>query len=345
MIKFFSKNKKNDEVSRLIISDSLKKNTVENKSRLKISPSLKRTLNLEEKASVITIKSENKVFENKRDILFLEKYIDSKEKGKNTNNAVYGIDDQFLSEYGSKFNAAEYLSHTFNDGGSGITITYNEPKGSSLSLEERKYRAHHDFRITLRSTKDLSTEEAISFTKAVINEANKRGLALGAKNFLEHDFLILYLDKEHLSDMIDILEKLKDESKFGMLVSNATKHFGNIQPFSATISDSPYYGISMAHPEPRAGFESRLSSFYGATGEGATFNGYMSKIVDDAYDNLIKTNKKVNPENLYDEIVKQHNLYMLGVEQSDLPLWMNRRNYMEYKNNIAHELSNNEFHK
>ena len=70
IIKFFSRNKKNDDVSRLIISDSLKKNTVENKSRLKISPSLKRTLNLEEKASVITIKSENKVFENKRDILF-----------------------------------------------------------------------------------------------------------------------------------------------------------------------------------------------------------------------------------------------------------------------------------
>lgn len=101
----------------------------------------------------------------------------------------------------------------------------------------------------------------------------------------------------------------------------------------------------MAHPEPRAGFESGLSNFYGAIGEGATFNGYMSKIVDDAYDNLIKTNKKVNPEDLYDEIVKQHNLYMLGVEQSDLPLWMNRRNYMEYKNNIAHELSNNEFHR
>ena len=219
--------------------------------------------------------------------------------------------------------------NTFNDNGSGIQISGKEKR---LSPSEQMVRGCFDYRITMRNSNDITTEEAINFINTLVSEARKRGLSLRAKNYWEADAFILYCDKEYLYGTVKLLEDLSDGNKYGETVSNATKHFGALQPFSAALRNDSYYGISMAHSELAYGDETRIKGFYGAFGD--TFNGYIEKALKNVYVGLRgKYNGNadmIDVDEFYNELVKYHKKYMLGDVDKDIPLWMNRRNYIEY---------------
>lgn len=219
--------------------------------------------------------------------------------------------------------------NTFNDNGSGIQISGKERK---LSPSEQRVRGCFDYRITMRNSNDITTEEAISFINTLVSETNRRGLSLRAKNYWEADAFILYCDKEYLYETVKLLEDLSDSNIYGETVSNATKHFGALQPFSASLRNDSYYGISMAHSELAYGDETKIKGSYGAFGD--TFNGYIEKALDNVYAKLCgKYNGNadmIDVDEFYNELVKYHKKYMLGGVNKDIPLWMNRRNYVEY---------------
>ena len=222
-------------------------------------------------------------------------------------------------------------------------VKYGDEGGIIISGREKKYlseelrtRGKFDYRITMRGSSEMVTGEALAFTDTLVAEANKRNLTIRMKDPWTHDAVILYVDKEDLLGTVKMLEDLKNTNKYGKLVSDATKHFGDSIAFGAVIGDNNYYGISMAHSELEYGRgPSKLMGYYGG-GFGNTFGSYMeSECVDKTYDYLLnKYNgdvSKITIDEMYDGIVRRHHKYMMGSYDTDLPLWMNRRNYQEAK--------------
>ncbi len=298
----------------------------------------------------------NKEFETKRNLGFLNRYIESirgvvKEYLNNTSKSsstnerhsflsgtntllqfIHQYKHQFgmysnSSEYGPNFDVERYAKSTFDDGFNGMEIT-------SKSLRTQ----FGDYRITFKSDVELTTDEAIAFVNTLIEEANREGLALRAKNAAvgsgESDFLILYLDEENLGKTVDLLERLKDGQKYGELVSNATKHFMASQPFTATVGENPYYGVSMAN----AGRNS-ASTISFSNRPISTFNQWIDILVERAYSSLIDsglTPDTITANSLYNEMLKLHSGYM-GSSNSEIPLWMNASNYNETINQLESE--------
>ena len=229
-------------------------------------------------------------------------------------------------------------------------IQYSDEAGVMVSGHERQYaseelasRGKFDYRITMRGSSEMVTDEAIAFANTLVSEANKRNLNIYMKDPWTHDAVILYVDKEELLNTVRLLEDLKDASKYGDKVSMATKHFGPTITFGAVISDNSYYGISMAHSELRYGRgPSKLVGSYGG-GFGSTFGSYMEdECLDKAYNQLLKKYNgdvdKITASEMYPLVVKLHREYMLGSDATDdIPLWMNRRNYFDAKNIIKNK--------
>ena len=230
-------------------------------------------------------------------------------------------------------------------GGQPLSETYfdssneriNAGKTHYLSAEEKGYRANFDYRVTIKNSSKLNYEDATAFTKTLFEELEKRGVGFAYKNHWESDAIILYVDENQLLDTVKVLEDLKDGTKYGQSVVNAINNFGLPISFGATISSNPYYGISMAHGEGRYGVVSKIKTSWGNVGEGATFNVYTQSVLfKNAYDNLLsKYNGNVDAitvDEMYDEILKLHREYMFGKGSTEnIPLWMNRRNYIDYK--------------
>ena len=230
-------------------------------------------------------------------------------------------------------------------GGNPLSETYfdssderiNAGKTHYLSTEEKGYRANFDYRVTIKNSSKLNYEDATAFTKTLFEELEKRGVGFAYKNHWESDAIILYVDENQLLDTVKVLEDLKDGTKYGQSVVNAINNFGLPISFGATISSNPYYGISMAHGEGRFGVVSKIKTSWGNVGEGATFNVYTQSVLfKNAYDNLLsKYNGNVDAitvDEMYDEILKLHREYMFGKGSTEnIPLWMNRRNYIDYK--------------
>ena len=230
-------------------------------------------------------------------------------------------------------------------GGNPLSETYfdssderiNAGKTHYLSTEEKGYRANFDYRVTIKNSSKLNYEDATAFTKTLFEELEKRGVGFAYKNHWESDAIILYVDENQLLDTVKVLEDLKDGTKYGQSVVNAINNFGLPISFGATISSNPYYGISMAHGEGRYGVVSKIKTSWGNVGEGGTFNIYTQSVLfKNAYDNLLsKYNGNVDAitvDEMYDEILKLHREYMFGKGSTEnIPLWMNRRNYIDYK--------------
>ena len=224
-------------------------------------------------------------------------------------------------------------------------VQYGDESGIMISGHEKQYtpqelssRGKFDYRITMRGSSEMVTEEARAFTNAVVKEANRRNLNIRMKDPWTHDAVILYIDKEELLETVKMLEDLKDIDKYGELVSGATKHFGPTIAFGAVVNDDNYYGISMAHSELRYGREpSKLMGSYGG-GFVSTFGRYIEdECLDKVYNELlVKYNgdiSKITVDEMYPMVVKKHREYMLGDKANDnIPFWMNRRNYLDAKN-------------
>ncbi len=187
-----------------------------------------------------------------------------------------------------------------------------------------------NYRITLRNSPYLKTNELIEFIKAFKKEANNRDLFVNCKVLFEaSDGIIFYVDKNSLPGAVKLLEDLKNESVYGTQVSNATKSFGDIQPFSATLSDDSYYSIAMHGVEPD---NPRILSTRGG-GLINTYNGHMDNCLKYVYDKLLaKHNQepsKIKPNEMYESLIEYHQRKMKVDEK--IPLWMNNRIYTEIK--------------
>lgn len=228
----------------------------------------------------------------------------------------------------------DYVSRYSHGGSGGKIISGTFKKRTNKEMANRGY---FDYRITIRNSPNITTEEAINFVDTLVREANKRNLNLRMKDLWEADAIILYCDVEDLYNTVKMLEDLTNEKEYGSLVSNATSHFGPVQAFSATISNNSYYGIAMAHSEGSFSNQNgRLVGYYGEN-PGNTFGGYIEdNILNVSYDILLKkyngNSDKISVDEMYNEMIKQHKEYMLGDKLSleDIPLWMNRRNYNDY---------------
>lgn len=250
----------------------------------------------------------------------------------------------FMYSYQLNFkDRSNVIRNTFNDEGSGIQISGTEKE---YTKEELSKRGKFDFRITLRNSNEITDEEAIAFIKTLVSEANDRKLNLRAKNYWEQDAFILYCDMNDLGGTVKLLNDLANNKKYGELVNSATKHFGEKQPFSVAPNANSYYGIAMAHCElPYNQKPMFLSTTYGQAVD--TFNGYIDTALNTVYSQL--SNKynndktKINAEEMWRELNNYHKKYMVGNEasNSNIPLWMNGRNYKELKENIAEKTNNN----
>lgn len=217
---------------------------------------------------------------------------------------------------------------------SGMQISGSKSAGRSSNMDNR---GNWDYRITMRGSHFTTPEEALAFTDTLVQEANKRGLNIRMKDPWTHDAVILYINKDELLDVVRMLEDLKDESKFGSLVSQAIKHFGPTMAYSARVSDDSYYGISMAHSEGEYGEEgSRLKGSYGGNPRD-TFGSYIEKMClmpayHELYNKYFGDISKISADEMYERVIRNHKKYMLGFPfaEEDLPLWMNRRNYQEF---------------
>ena len=263
-------------------------------------------------------------------------YLSAKKNGEVTllykepeQNELFDLDYVYEHSYGGS-------------GGAQISGTFKK-----RSDEEMANRGYFDYRITLRNSSDITTDEAVSFVDTLVSEANKRNLNLRMKDLWEADAVILYCDVEDLYGTVRLLEDLTNEKIYGSLVSNATKHFGEIQAFSASLRDDSYYGIAMAHSE--GSFDNqvgRLTGYYGGN-PGNTFGGYMEDGLNSIYDSLMNKyngdSSKITVDEMYDKFIKYHRKYMLGDTLSDIPLWMNRRNYNDFcsKVNINNNINDN----
>ncbi len=206
-----------------------------------------------------------------------------------------------------------------------------------FTQEQLLSRGKYDYRITMRGSNKISTEEALAYVDALIREANNRKLNIRMKDQWTHDAVILYVNQEELLSTVRMLEDLRNDTSYGTLVQDAIKHFGPIMPFGATISKDSYYSIGMAHSEGEFGkVSSQLRGSYGGN-FGNTFGGYIEDTcLAPTYDSLLaKYNgdaSKITVDEMYNGAVNRHKMYMLGNTNENIPLWMNRRNYTDYKN-------------
>ena len=260
----------------------------------------------------------------RRDKMAIQRYLELKKQGIKSMH-------YYFPQPNAKMNIFEAIQYGDE---SGMMISGHEKAYTPLELQSR---GKFDYRITMRGSSEIITEEAKAFTNAVVSEANKRNLNIRMKDPWTHDAVILYIDKEELLETVKMLEDLKDATRYGELVSRATQHFGPTIAFGAVVNSDNYYGISMAHSELQYGREpSKLMGSYGG-GFGNTFGRYMEdECLDKAYDELSsKYNgdiSRITVDEMYPMIIKKHREYMLGDKANDdIPLWMNRRNYLDAK--------------
>lgn len=246
------------------------------------------------------------------------------------NGFMYAYDDAWLNN--TVLNGPKVLEQTPNGDGGAMISGEEKP----LSSEERKYRSIFDYRITIRNSDKITTDEAIAFVNSLIKESKERKLTLRAKNYWETDAFILYCDQDNLYGTVEMLNDLAHNQKYGELVNRATKHFGDIQPFAGYL-EGAYYGIAFAHPEGEYGKVSITTGSFGNAGMGGTFNGYMDFVLDSVYSALLEKyggdTNKISVDEMYDGIRKYHSVYMFGNVDMDCPLFMNRRNYNELLEN------------
>ena len=264
------------------------------------------------------LSEENSIYNNtERDLKRIQEFINAK---KNNN-----IDSFMYKESYGENSVDGWLIQTSVDPTKSsnafiISNTGNLPESDSIV----------NYRITLRNSKNLVTNDVLAFIQAFQNEAKQRKTYIRCKVIFEQaDGIIFYTDKENLLETVKILEDLKNEQKYGANVINAIKNFGRTQPFAATLGDDAYYSIAMRGTEPKS---SRLKSTIGG-GLSETFNEYMNDILNQAYNHLLsKYNNDANritATELYDEIIAYHTQRM-GVGET-IPLWMNNRIYQELK--------------
>lgn len=253
----------------------------------------------------------------------------------------------YLNLRNSGFNSAHYYFEGNNSNmDTAKASKYGDEAGVMISGVERRYspeelsmRGKFDYRITMRGSNKMTTEEALAFTDTLVREARLRHLNVRMKDPWTHDAVILYVYQDELLEVVKLLEELRNSHKYGDLVESATNHFGKIIPYSATVNDEAYYGISMAHSELRYNDSPRrLMGSYGG-GFGDTFGSYIENVcLNKTYDELISKyhgdKNKITVNEMYQGLIIKHKNYMLGNSESDIPLWMNRRNYMDAKKNI-----------
>ncbi len=190
-----------------------------------------------------------------------------------------------------------------------------------------------NYRITLRNSDTLKEEYVLSFIQTFQSEALRRNIYAKCKILFEQsDGIIFYVDKNNLLETAKLLEDLKDENTYGHKVTNAIKNFGDPQPFSATISDEPYYAIAMHGVESN----SKLRATRGG-GLVKTFNGYMDECLEFIYNKLLAKYgndiNRINVDEFYKELINYHKNRMNVGEE--IPLWMNNRIYDDlYSKNL-----------
>ena len=196
-----------------------------------------------------------------RDKKIVQKYLDAEKAGKRT--------EDFMFQQGhTNYNVGDVIvDNTVHTDSWGSVISGDPHYYTSAELKAMG-RGQADYRITFKNSTEITADEGIAFVNTFVEEANKRGLNLTAKNLWESDALILYLEQSELADTVELLEDLKSNPKYGKLVNDATKHFGEVQPFSATVGEDSYYGIAMGQQEPSAYWSKynnggRASDIYG----------------------------------------------------------------------------------
>ncbi len=211
-----------------------------------------------------------------------------------------------------------------------LEMLYDENSIENIMGRDPPNDSDVNYRLVLRNSPSLKSEDVIAFLQAFQNEAQKRRTYIRCKVRLDQsDGIILYTDIENLLEAVKILEGLRNEQKYGNKVNNAIRNFGGPQPFSATLGDNPYYSIAMRGVEPSS---SRIKSSLGG-GLLKTFNQYVDEVLEFSYKRLLEKNgndaNKIIAIELYEEMLAYHTQKMDVGEK--IPLWMNNRIYKELK--------------
>ena len=251
-----------------------------------------------------------------RDIRSIQRYLEYKKNNSGTN---------FLFEESIGYNDINpvAIQNAVDTTNSSDMFTISD----SIEMKPESARTVN-YRISLRNSDSIKTDEMIEFITTFKREANRRKLYIGCKVLFDSsDAIVFYVDKNNLPGTIKLLEDLKDGRTYGEKVSKAINSFGHVQPFSATLYDESYYSIAMHGAEP---VDPRIISTRGG-GLINTFNEYIDYALEDIYRKLLtKYNNdasRILPEEIYNCLLKYHQARMKTDEP--IPLWMNNRIYKE----------------
>lgn len=244
-----------------------------------------------------------------------------------------GLGYKDIFDVGENYDYAEIISNSFDDGGSGRSLISNSRRRYTKKQLMEMQRSNWDFRITLNNSSSIETSKAIKYVNVLVDECQKRNIDIRMKNYWERDAIILYCYSDQLHSVVELLEDLTNEKKYGEDVSSVTKQFGPRKPFTIGLNNDSYYGISMYSNELEIGQSPTFYSDYGYVK--STYSEYSTEFLKNAYEKLLDKydgdNSKITVDEFYNEILKYHKRYMFGDENAseNIPLWMNRRNYKE----------------
>ena len=214
---------------------------------------------------------------------------------------------------------------------------------------EAKQEFDYQYRICINNSSDISYSDIILFTMKFEQLCKERNLPLNIKVIPdERDVFICYCKEEHLSSYVQILSDM-ESNKVEKEINLITKKFGRKKPFTSSISDSSYFGISSGL------FKNETTSVMkGTMPVGDTMTGYSARLSENAYNTLLKKYNsditKITVEDFYIEMHKEHirrqfpdkvvkskffGKEIIPSELLDIPFWMNEHAYnMVYNNNL-----------
>lgn len=219
------------------------------------------------------------------------------------------------------------IDEFMNDMSKILNINNFDISGNKMGINGFKNLNEYEYRITFSNSSELSFSEIKSFFEKFNSKAKDSDLSYGLKIEPDvTDLIILYLKNNDIEKAIDILERLKTNDKEFKEIMDK---FGNKKPFAASVNDSKY-GVSMGASRIE---NERIKGFFAV---GNTFTGYMANLIDKSYEELLyKYNG--NPYNitsveLYEKVLLLHKKNYGFSEYDDIPLWMNKDNYLSYNN-------------
>jgi len=195
--------------------------------------------------------------------------------------------------------------------------------GNKMGINGFKDLNQYDYRITMSNSNNISFSDVQTFLEKFNLLAKTNKLSYGLK-FEPNttDLIILYLKETDLERTVNILEDLKNNEV--ALVSK----FGRQKPFTTSIGDSQYYGVSMGSSKM---FNTNMKGFFSL---GTTFTEYTARLLESSYNELVNKYQGylnyVTSVELYNTMLLNHKRNYGYDLYENIPLWMNKENYESY---------------